>query len=171
MNAVSRQVENAVLEAKEETSDERRPNRKTSDERRSNRKKSHNAANTVITLHNTQQSTKSRGSELQRLHLIVPCQTRKMCSAIDPNWEVSYTFNKGRSAPLCSHFNAASIISSQIIHTNAVTTLDSHHILIFQFNAASPLSSHSSTSAATICSHIIFIHHADGFSSCVSRRN
>ena len=34
MNAISRQAENAVREAKEETSDERRPNRKTSDERR-----------------------------------------------------------------------------------------------------------------------------------------
>ena len=106
MNAISRQAENAVQEAKEETSDERRPNRKTSHnavptERRAMNavpieRRAMNAVDTVITLHNTQQSTKSRGSEPQRLHLIVPCQTRKMCSAINPNWEVSYTFNKGR---------------------------------------------------------------------------
>ena len=60
-----------------------------------NQKTSHNAIDTVITLHNIQQSTNSRGSKPQRLHLIVPYQTQKMCSAIDPNWEISYTLNKG----------------------------------------------------------------------------
>jgi len=82
MNAISRQAENAVPKAKEETSDERRPNRKTSHnavptERRAMNavpieRRAMNAVDTVITLHNTQQSTKSRGSEPQRLHLIVP---------------------------------------------------------------------------------------------------
>ena len=69
MNAVSRQADNAVPEAKEDTSDECRNNQKTS----------HNAVDTVITLHNTQQLTKFRGSEPQQLHLIMTCQTRKIC--------------------------------------------------------------------------------------------
>ena len=46
MNAISRQAENAVPKAKEETSDERRPNRKTSDERR--RYSDHTAQYTTI---------------------------------------------------------------------------------------------------------------------------